>query len=107
MFAEEEMIEERLAVEHRPFIAEMKRREGANPRGRPRRISNESVEAPMLVAPETDTSRAARRRHVPRNTTSPLFSFRCNPSVKEIADQRDHFVGLVLQGEVAGVDQME
>src|SRR5215469_10917410 len=36
-----------------------------------------------------------------------LFSFRRNLSVKEIADQRDHFVGLVFQGEVAGVDQMK
>jgi len=32
---------------------------------------------------------------------------RRNLSGEEIADQGDHFIGLVLQGEVAGVDQMK
>ena len=28
-------------------------------------------------------------------------------SVEEIADQRDHFVGFILKGEVAGVEEVQ
>jgi len=30
-----------------------------------------------------------------------------NLSFEEIADQRDHFIGLVLQGEVTGINEMK
>ncbi len=40
-----------------------------------------------------------------RHSTSRLFSF--DVSVEEVADQRHHFVGLVLQGEMAGVYEVK
>jgi hypothetical protein len=35
------------------------------------------------------------------------FSLRRNPSAEEIADQRDDFIGLVLQGEMARIYEMK
>jgi len=68
------MVEERLPVEESPFhypqktwrIADVKSGEGLTRRGRSCRISNER-DATMLVAPETDRSRAARQRQVPKS----------------------------------------
>ena len=43
----------------------------------------------------------------PEYELASAFSLRCNLSIEEIAYQRDDLIGLVFQGEVAGVDQMK